>query len=390
MQGRRRGAAGRLLVRAASTALVVALAVPLGGTALAQTPPLVNWGEVVPTFHPGLDPSSSNICTSGSHRCVESVLRAMSREFHQLARRCDHKAIFQLGYLRTTEAYYESSQIPGFYADVPWMHHYDAVFAEYYLAPQRSWARGDAAAVPPAWREAFAAAEGRELSAVGDFLMGMNAHINRDLPLVLAEIGLTAPDGSSRKPDHERVNAFLNQVGDDLSPEMAARFDPTWDTSADDDLFTGLAVQQVIQEWRERAWTAAWMMAYAPAPIPDLVRQAVETGAAEIARDIRAATAVTPEEAAARDAWCAEHWDDWAGGDGTFFDGEAEPAVGAATVSPVLAPVAATTDLAALAALGVQVDVSPAAGVSITLVPPTPVTTQVTGVVTGTVGRLLG
>ena len=347
-------------------ALTVALVLPMAGQAPAETPPLLNWGEVLPTFHPGLDPSDSNICTSGSHRCVESVLRAMARDLRHLARRCDHDAVFQLGYMRTTEAYYESSQIPGFYADVPWMHHYDAVFAEYYLAPQRAWQRGDVAGVPPAWQEAFGAAEGQELTAIGNFLMGMNAHINRDLPFVLADIGLTAPDGTSRKPDHERVNEFLNHVGDDLSPEMAARFDPTWDTNPDNDLFTGLAVQQVIQEWRERAWNNAWLMAHAPDPIPQLVAEGIETAAADIAATIRAATAATPAQRDARNAWCAEHWDDWDGGDGTYFDGQSETVVDTATFAPVVS----TTDLDALAALGVVVDTSPAHGISITLVEP--------------------
>jgi hypothetical protein len=350
----------------AAAVLLVALA--LGPAAGATTPPLLNWGEIVPTFHPGLDPSSSNVCTAGSHRCVESILRTMARDLHKLARTCDHDAIFQLGYMRTTEAYYESSQIPGFYADVPWMHHYDATFAEYYLAPQRAWARGDLAAVPPAWQEAFAAAAGEELTATGNFLMGMNAHINRDLPFVLRDIGLTAPDGSSRKPDHERVNEFLNQVGDDLTPEMVARFDPTFDSSDDDDLFTGLAIQQVIQEWRERAWANAWLMAHAPAPIPDLVAEGIETAAAQIAVQIRGAMTATPEQTAARNAWCAVHWDDWDGGDGTFFDGQEEPVVAA----PSFAPVLATTDLSTLEALGVRVDVSPALGISATLVEPTP------------------
>lgn len=356
----RRAALAAALVTALAAAL---LAAGPARPAAADSPPLLNWGEIIPTFHPGLDPSSSNICSSGQARCVESVLRTMARDFRELARSCDHDAIFQLGYMRTTEAYYESSQIPGFYADVPWMHHYDAVFAEYYLGPQRAWERGRTDEVPPAWQEAFEAADGQELTALGNFLMGMNAHINRDLPFVVRDIGLTAPDGTSRKPDHEKVNEFLNHVGDDLTPEIVARFDPTFDSSPDDDLLTGLAVQQVIQEWRERAWTNAWLMAYAPAPIPDLVAQGIETASADIARAIRAATAATPEQTAARDAHCAEHWDDWDGGDGTFFDGETNPVLDLGATTAVLP----TTDLTLLRALGVGVHASPAGGISITL-----------------------
>ncbi|MEE8600569.1 DUF5995 family protein [Euzebya tangerina] len=345
-------------------ALVVALLAPTQAVA-DEPPPLVNWGELIPGFTPGLDTSDSNVCKRGSHRCVESVLRSMSRTFHQLARRCDHNAIFQLGYMRTTEAYYESSQIPGFYDDVPWMHHYDAVFAEYYLGPQRAWRHNRVSDVPPVWREAFASADAQELSSTGNFLMGMNAHINRDLPFVLDDIGLTDADGNSRKPDHERVNEFLNNVGDDLSPEMIARFDPTWDTNPDDDVLTGFAVQQVIQEWRERAWNAAWLMTYAPEPVAHLVAQGIESGSAELAGLIRQATAASDAERDARNAYCAENWHNWDGGDGTYFDGQDEPLIDAPSFD-VPNP---TDDLQALAALGVQVEVSIEFGIEITVAP---------------------
>ncbi len=343
--------------------LAVLLVLGLAAPSQASTPPLVNWGQVLPGFTPGLDLSSSNICTSGDPACVESVLRTMARDLHRLASTCDHNAVFQLGYMRTTEAYYESSQIPGFYDDVAWMHHYDAVFAEYYMGPLRAWEQGDASAVPPAWRQAFGAADGRELSALGNFLMGMNAHINRDLPFVLDDIGLTDADGDSRKPDHEQVNAFLNTVGDDMIPEIAARFDPTIDSTPHDDVLMGFASAQLIQTWREQAWTNAWLMTYTPEPVADLVAQAIEVGSAQLGALIRQATAIPDAAAQARDAHCADHWDDWDGGDGVYFDGQDEPPAGLPTLSQVVD----TATIDALAAAGVTLDVSLAGGVQIEL-----------------------
>ena len=55
----------------------------------------------------------------------------------------------------------------------------------------------------PARGRSHDAAKGRQVTGLGNLLLGMNAHINRDLPFVLYSIGLTAPDGSSRKPDHD-------------------------------------------------------------------------------------------------------------------------------------------------------------------------------------------
>ena len=83
--------------------------------------------------------------------------------------------------------------------------------------------------MPQAWAVAFRAADQRAVSAAGNLALGINAHVQRDLPFVLAAIGLVKPDGSSRKPDHDAVNIFLNRVADDLYPEIARRFDPTID-----------------------------------------------------------------------------------------------------------------------------------------------------------------
>ena len=82
-----------------------------------------------------------------------------------------------------------------------------------------------------AWAIAFQAAADRSMPASGNLSLGINAHVQRDLPFALAAIGLVKPDGSSRKPDHDRVNEFLNRVTDDLYAEIARRFDPTIDDS---------------------------------------------------------------------------------------------------------------------------------------------------------------
>ncbi len=360
--------------RVAITALLV-MAFALPNAAVASTPPLLNWGELIPGFTPGLDLSDSNICKNGSHRCVESVIRKMNRDLRKLARDCDHNAIFQLGYTRTTEAYYESTQIDGFYDDVPWMHHYDAVFASYYTQPQQAWNKGRISEVPPAWREAFSAADSQELTALGNFLMGMNAHINRDLPFVLTDIGLTDEDGNSRKPDHERVNEFLNNVADDMGPEIQARFDPEW---SDSDPVTGFVVAQVIQEWRERAWNAAWLMTYADDMTAQAVAEGIESGSAAIAELIRETFTLTDEERDARNAYCEANGMSYDGFDGTYFDDPENDFSEAALDTPepdapVLPEIQTLplpeADPGLMASLGIQMEVSIQAGVELSISP---------------------
>ena len=74
------------------------------------------------------------------------------------------------------------------------------MFADYYFEQFDDWHAGRIDQVSPAWRIAFHAADAQQVTGMGNVFLGMNAHVNRDLPFVLAEIGLVKPDGTSRKP----------------------------------------------------------------------------------------------------------------------------------------------------------------------------------------------
>jgi Family of unknown function (DUF5995) len=144
------------------------------------------------------------------------------------------------------------------------------------------------------------------ICALDSFLPRRRAHIQRDLPFVFANIGMVKPDGSSRKPDHDRVNVFLNRVSDDLYAEIARRFDPTIDDSnlpgtADDFLSF-----QVVPAWRETAWRNAERLVAAQTPDERArVAASIEAYAASQARTLQAATAYGPlQSSAARDAYC--------------------------------------------------------------------------------------
>ena len=57
----------------------------------------------------------------------------------------------------------------------------------------------------------------------------MTAPHNRDMPFMLDALGLTDPNGGSRKPDHDRGNRMLAPLYDDVLKELAARYDPSVD-----------------------------------------------------------------------------------------------------------------------------------------------------------------
>jgi hypothetical protein len=275
------------------------------GLARAQDPPYVGWTQLLPGLTTQYEPTSENDCAAGRTRCIDALIREMTRRFDRLAASCDHDAIFSLAYLRTTEEYRRTVEDPTFFEDTPFVNHEAAVFGEYYFRAYDAWHAGRSA--PPAWAIAFDAAADRAVSSTGNLLLGMNAHIQRDLPFVFESIGMVKPDGSSRKPDHDRVNQFLNRVSDDLYAEIARRFDPTIDDANVPGTADDFLAFQLIPAWRETAWRNAERLAMAPTPdARAVVAESIEAQAAAEAETIRLTTAYGPlQSSAARDAFCA-------------------------------------------------------------------------------------
>src|SRR3954451_5762234 len=279
----------------------------LAPAARAQDAPFVGWTQLLPGHTTEYQPSSANDCTAGRTHCVDAVIREMQRRFDPLAGSCNHDAIFALAYLRTTEEYRRTIEDPTFFEDTPFVNHEDAVFARLYFDAYDAWHAGRSAEVPQAWAIAFQAAADHAMPAAGNLSLGINAHIQRDLPFALAAIGLVKPDGSSRKTDHDRVNIFLNRVTDDLYAEIARRFDPT----VDDGNLPGTAydagVFQLIPTWREIAWRNAERLVSAPTPEERAaVASSIEAYAASQAQTIRQAQAYAPtQNSLTGDAYCA-------------------------------------------------------------------------------------
>lgn len=270
-------------------ALVTAFAVlaPAAHAGDYDDPFFLGWSAFLPAVPGDFTASAEKDCPTGSMQCVDNVIREMTRRWEKLG--CDHNAPFALVYLRTTEEYREAAATPGFFEDAAFVNHQDAVFADYYFQAYDDWYTGKVDRVAPAWRIAFDAADRRKVTGMGDILLGMNAHINRDLPFVLHAIGLTKPDGTTRKTDHDAVNIFLNEVAKYVIAEAAQRYDPTID---DGDLpLTTLdsnVLMSAIMGWREQAWRYAEMLRDAPTEADRArVAQLIEDQAALEALTIR-------------------------------------------------------------------------------------------------------
>jgi uncharacterized protein DUF5995 len=243
------------------------------------------------------DVADKRACQEGRPHCTHFVIQEMERRFRHLAKDCDHDAIFSLLYLRTTEKFRDTLGSIG-YGDPAAVVREDAVFADYYFRAYDAHHRGEGF-VPPAWQIAFAAAGQRRVTAAGNALLGINAHVQRDLPFTLFDLDRRGFPVSHS--DHTLVNNFLAQVMVDA--EIARRFDPTFDDNSDP-----AASLQLLFAWRELAFTNYLRLRNAPtAEARAAVAAEIEGSAAAVAAGIIQQTAYPPgADSSSRDAFCAE------------------------------------------------------------------------------------
>ena len=272
---------------------------------------VTDWSSLLPGLAaPYNADDPNNICNSGKPQCVDAVAKEMEKRLQPLSDSCSHNALFSILYLDVTYHIGTAVRTDGYFQVPGVISHEDALFASYYFNAFDAYANGDLVDTPGAWQVAFGAAKDKSVQGLGNVLLGMNAHINRDLPFVLYRMGLFNSDGTSRKPDHDKVNSVLYDAYPDAAVDSARRFDPSMapsGVSAAD----ALSIQSVIG-WREEAWRNAERLASAATDADRAVIAAqIEQAATAEALSIKAAYSYGPGQSSAdRDAYCAAHHND--------------------------------------------------------------------------------
>ena len=118
--------------------------------------------------------------SQGPPRHIEDLIAHMQTLLETMERGDDPKRYFLGTYLRTTRAVAEELT-SGNFLDPAWVERWDVFFADLYLNALEIWNTNGTPAEP--WRVAFAA--DTDLPVLRHVLLGMNAHINYDLPLSL-------------------------------------------------------------------------------------------------------------------------------------------------------------------------------------------------------------
>jgi hypothetical protein len=251
-------------------------------------------------------PYTGTICPTGEDACVDGVIEEMEDRLEPLAEAFSHHAIFSLAYLRVTENVRDANR-SGYFDDREWLNTLDTIFADMYFRTMDDYAAGRE--VPPAWKVALDDSENRTLNGLGNFMMNMNAHINNDFPRALAELGLTAEDGTSHKPDHNAYNQRLDSLYRPVFIEESERFDPSFDQFHVGPV-EGTAAGVIMRLWREGVWRNAELLAKARTPKQQKqVSDWISNYALTQARLIESLPIfrATPASNAKRDAWCADH-----------------------------------------------------------------------------------
>jgi hypothetical protein len=245
--------------RTAGALLVVGVALACSGTASAQSElsPNLPWPSLLPPMEvPNtVQPGPVAYCRQATIACVDETIVRMRALRRRLG--CDHRAIFATTYLLLTEEIRKTVVgEPHFFSDNRWLIYLDVLFAKYYfdtIANNEAHRR-----VPDAWGIGFNTAAHGDANAGQDMLLGINAHVQRDMPFVMAGVGLRKPDGSTRKPDHDAANEILRRGYDKIVTTIADQYDPLISTSNSEatpvDNMGGL---ELVKEWREGVWRNA-------------------------------------------------------------------------------------------------------------------------------------
>ena len=174
--------------------------------------------------------------------------------------RSDGVACFTELYLAVTRGV--QARLAGLtFGDPRFLARLDVVFADLYFAAFDAFQR-DPAQTPRAWLPLFEARSRRGVEPLQFALAGMNAHINRDLPVALVatcrELGLVPGRDSVQHTDFERVNELLAAVEATVKQQYLGG----WLRTLDRLLHHVDRIDDVVAMWNiERAREAAWVNA---------------------------------------------------------------------------------------------------------------------------------
>jgi hypothetical protein len=200
---------------------------------------------------------------------IEELIGRMTALLGPLEAADDRRRYFHATYLRTTIAVRDELRRGGF-ADTGWVERWDVAFAGLYLDALEAGLAGREPSRP--WAIAFGAPAG--LPPLRHVLLGMNAHINYDLPQALVAVITDEQFGdpallARREADHRAIDNVL-------ASRVAAEDDELTSLSVPAPLLdrllrplSRLGTQRFLREARQKVWANAVTLSHARGQGPD-------------------------------------------------------------------------------------------------------------------------
>lgn len=218
---------------------------------------------------------------------IDELTGQMAALLESLRATGDQRQYFHATYQRTTIAVAGELRRGGF-GDAEWVERWDVAFADLYLDALRAALAGHCPTRP--WDIAFGAPAG--LHPLRHVLLGMNAHINYDLPQALLAVVTDEEFGDAallarRQSDHRAIDRVL-------ASRVAAEDDELAGISGPGSLLdrllrplNRLGTRRFLREAREKVWANAIVLSRAratgPAAYEAALKQLEDLSAAKVA-----------------------------------------------------------------------------------------------------------
>lgn len=190
------------------------------------------------------------------------ALTHMDTLIQQWQETADDKVLFLRCYQMMTSNVLEGVETHKF-NDPIWVRNLLNLFADYYFIALRTYEREPTSA-PAVWQVAHNAAHDPQISAMQKLLLGVNAHINYDLVLTLADMleaewaEHTDEMRNGRYADHCHINTIIGKTIDAVQDEV---LEPAMPIMGLVDKLMGPMDERIIvhliAQWREKVWKNA-------------------------------------------------------------------------------------------------------------------------------------
>ncbi|MFZ5824498.1 MAG: DUF5995 family protein [Bacillota bacterium] len=212
-----------------------------------------------------------------SFEAMHGLIERMNGMLRRLDATNDHRAAFLRVYAHMSRRVLLRMESDDFFLDPVWIERVALRFADLYFEAYHAYERGQRC--PPAWRLAFETAARRRAFLLEDVVLGVNAHINNDLPQVLAAIlreeqDWTHPDRMDRRRfDHDQINRILAEIIAAVEGEIAEHYGLLvrylgWAMGSLDEILAAVG----LKRFRDNTWRQAeFLLAAAPAERPKVI-----------------------------------------------------------------------------------------------------------------------